>query len=703
VSKHLIYLGFTGTAHRLALFDTDNILAKQVPVKDVPELPENVEYLNCTIKDGQVFPNLQGAKVLCTAPKNIDPVFNSTSTQKRDTFMQSLHLWSDVKPTYFYGFSEYEPVSNSNNKGESRFLAGSLMSGGDTRGWNIWNGRCTKDTYYLIANVAVRKNSKRYMVTGSMLGMTSTGKLFFTCVNDIKVSLHQDWVTYVQVGTPVLQHPHTYIRNTSSENKLSVVIIPDDSLDKVIWQGRNRFDESICPKVESVWWNNRWKSTICDLRKYSNARIFGINSIADGSLLIFPESTEEIWFGLLNRCPSIKAIYIPPNVTCIRDFNIPTKRIKQIVFYSSSPAAKQFCEQYGATRIDSVNAEDMLNKFYEASDSDYANVRDVSHIAALAGAQSDKSGETGTVWSAVLFSLKLKGMATDTLQELYPVVDICRGEYAVPKTNIRSMGVGYGDCSGHGQFGKERARVMAAAFTHFYPYSTRECELKHNMIIYDRYRLGDYTLYVGENAFNVYRYLTFKRLPETDKKYVSRAELQRIKEIKGDITALNNVALLVDPRGDVIHRFECGDTIKRVMWGLEGAAFDDTEPSGVLRYADKLPVIFWTRAQDERGDVVKSVFRTFQVFMFSTKASKRQLVGIDLHTGSLATASFTGNTYSDVYNNDRLKGLTSRAKDIVQYFVGVKGLRQLQVHPLDADLSHLFDKNCVYNQRKLGV
>lgn len=36
MSKHLIYMGFTETAHRIGLFDTDHIVRKSIPIKDVP-------------------------------------------------------------------------------------------------------------------------------------------------------------------------------------------------------------------------------------------------------------------------------------------------------------------------------------------------------------------------------------------------------------------------------------------------------------------------------------------------------------------------------------------------------------------------------------------------------------------------------------------------------------------------------------------
>ena len=45
MAKSLIYMGRVGDKYRVALFDSDNPLARRLPVKDVPMLPTNVEYL----------------------------------------------------------------------------------------------------------------------------------------------------------------------------------------------------------------------------------------------------------------------------------------------------------------------------------------------------------------------------------------------------------------------------------------------------------------------------------------------------------------------------------------------------------------------------------------------------------------------------------------------------------------------------------
>ena len=50
MSKSLIYMGRVGELHRVALFDSEKPLARRLPVKDVPVLPTNVDYLIRALK-----------------------------------------------------------------------------------------------------------------------------------------------------------------------------------------------------------------------------------------------------------------------------------------------------------------------------------------------------------------------------------------------------------------------------------------------------------------------------------------------------------------------------------------------------------------------------------------------------------------------------------------------------------------------------
>jgi len=696
MAKHLIYMGSVGQMHRIALFDTENILARSLPVKDVPVLPENVEYLNCTVKNGIPTPNLKGAKVLCAVPKGTIPTYVCNVQQKYN--LKSLWVDKQVKPGYLYGYTKHRIPYDSVS---IRFASGFLLSGGATTGCSIWNGMCTENTYYVIAVLCVRKNSKRYRASAGLLCMTHTGALFYSSASDMKIYLNNG-ATFVQVGTPDLTYPSVYSAAGLCTGSLPMVGLADKDNNKIIWQGRNKL-EGIEAEVESVWWNNLYRTTVCDFRKYKNAWVFGIMSMTDACMLIFPESTEELWLGLLQNSPSLKSVYLPPSVRSIHEVGIPVRRIKKITFYSSSPVVAEFCDKYGAPIVACTNADEMLAQFYQASDEDYISVQDANNIAALAGAQSDEIGESGTIWSAALFSLASKGMASETLNEKYPVLDTCDGKYDVPKLNIRLVGVGGGGlCDGHGQYGKERTRTLAAAFTQFYPLSTKECEVTDGVLSYDKYMLGDYSLYVGVNAFNSKRFTavqTYRKemaaLPPNTWRHNVRAP---DKAEVGEAGALNHVALLVNDIGIVIHRFECNDNIVGIMRNLESAAMDDAVPCGVLRYADKLPVLYkWTWRDDEQKQVLDALFRTFLVFSYSTKTVRRQLVGIDLHTGALATADYTvDSTAARKSDYGYSVGRTVQK----QFFVSVNRLSNIKLHSLDADLSSLFAKDCVYNMNK---
>ena len=86
MSKHLLYLGYTGKAHRVALFDTGKVIAKSIPIKDVPVLSDDLEFLNCTVKDGVPYPNLHGAKVVCSVPDVKDNKARFTVYDTRNSY-----------------------------------------------------------------------------------------------------------------------------------------------------------------------------------------------------------------------------------------------------------------------------------------------------------------------------------------------------------------------------------------------------------------------------------------------------------------------------------------------------------------------------------------------------------------------------------------------------------------------------------------
>ena len=689
-------MGRIGDLYRVALFDSEKPLARRLPVKDVPVLPTNVDYLNCSVINGVLTPNLGGSKIMCSVAKKLHPKADATDEHDKRNTKDIRRFWIDIKvePKYQYGFTEHG-LGRDRMGYYHKFYPGSLLHASNA--WNIWDETCTDDTFYLIAVLANRKSSKRFSVTGSILAMDSKGNLHFTNTNDMRICMNSG-VRYVQVASPTLSYPETYLGSRLCTGRVPLVGIDKDDESRIIWHGRKKINEVNPVPVESVWWNTSWRTTVCDFRKYINAKVFGINSAADASMIIFPEGVEELWLGFMQFCSSLKSIYIPPSVERIYDYGIPVRRVKKVTVYSSSPAVIAFCEKYGVERIDCDNADDMTEKFYQASGGDYVSAEDASSIASLAGAQSDRSGEGGTIWSAALFSITSKGFATETLREKYPVVDTSKGRYKKPDPRkVTNAGVADGNCVPSNEYGEEVTRTFAGALTQFYPPTDKPITSDPSTVEYVRYKLGEYELYIG--------FFAFKQRPAGSVLVVPKsiyggyyASREHFKKTIGDVSGNYHEGLLVSPEGEVVHRFACPYTLVRILKNIEGALTTGTEPSGVLRYADKLPNLYkWTYGRNDEGVKVRdALFHSFLVFTYNTKKAKRVMVGIDLHSGALATAEYTTHDYDSVVITPAQS--QSQRGQRPNFYVSVNRLSNIQLHPEDTDLSELFPADCLYNK-----
>jgi len=102
MKKHLIYLGWTGTAHRIAMFDENNILVRKVPVKDVPVLTDDLQFLNCTVINGNPVPNLQGAKVLASRDRKTHSQTQAIYRFRFEPLIRKRELWAfpNTPPIY---------------------------------------------------------------------------------------------------------------------------------------------------------------------------------------------------------------------------------------------------------------------------------------------------------------------------------------------------------------------------------------------------------------------------------------------------------------------------------------------------------------------------------------------------------------------------------------------------------------------------
>lgn len=694
MAKMLIYMGRVGDKYRIALFDSDNPLARKLPVKDVPMLPTNVEYLNCSVtEDGIVMPNLDGVKPICGVSQKAYP--NPDIQSGRDVpYFDLKKLWIDKKkePKYWYGITEYgydikQMRANWICSVYLGYLLGSLSC------WNIWDEQCTPETMYLIAGLAVRKSSKRFNIVSSILAMDYMGNLHLTNGNDMRICANAG-VRYLQVGVPSkLRSTSVYSGSRLLTGSIPVLSIESPNEKRFIWHGQKKINEVDPVPVESVWWYKAWRTTICDFRKFVNAKAFGINSAADCSVVIYPESAEQIWLGFIQFCPSLKNVYIPPSATLIYDYGVPVRNVKKITIYSSSPAAITFCEKYGVKRIDCTNAEDMMEQFYAAAGGDYISVTDASNIASLAGANSSVAGEGGTVWSAALFSLHSKGIASEILQEKYPIVDLNQGKFKKPAdVKLAVAGVQDGSCVPTNAIGEEVVRTFIGALTQFYPFTDKPMIVDEKKLEWVKYTLNDYSLYLGFHAFKKSQ-SGLKLLEAPDPNSWRRNTRDRFKKAVGDMTREAHIALLADPGGNVIHRFACPFTLTRVLKTVSAVVSIGAEPTGVLRYADKLPNIFrWFYAGEEK-QVKDSLVQSFLVFSYHTAKLKRVMVGIDLHSGALATAEYTTHDY----DTSIVSGTSSmRQRDI--YFASVNRLSRVQMYPEDADLSELFPNECLYNK-----
>lgn len=667
MKKHLIYLGYTGVAHRIALFDENNIVTRTVPVKDIPVLSDDLEFLNCTVKNGVPYPNLMGAKVLCSCPKAQAKEAALNWETRKNLTKKELRAFPDKEPEYHYGWGGYG------------FSAGQLLR--TFYNLNFWDGMCKENNFYIIGEVMyLKKGTDKYMPLNSLLCMTHTGSLFYM-TNNTSTLLDKFGAVFVQVGTPKLDYPNScHSEQSLGKCGYANVGIPKSEADKVIWVNRRGKEmEEVNKTAEYIWWGGGSRTTIFDMRKYPKARVVGVSGCAeDASVVILPDKLEEFWLGMFYECSSIKAVYVPATVAVVNELGLPPRRFKNVTIYSDSPLMIDFCKRSGVAHKSCASADDMLSDFYASADSEYISVTDAKGIAALGNSESDKIGENGTLWSAVLFSCLAKGMASEELQRRYPVVETCSED--LPKTNIlQSVG---GNAYGHGEYGKERCRTFAAALTQFYPLYTGGPDRTGFYI--HKCRLGDYNLYVMKDVLNI------DKLPASDEDY------------KKDCFVNHHIAMLEDvSKRRIIHRFVCNEMFYVTLCNLEGVCNLDQPPSGALRYADKLPAVynlfdrgsaFHPRgADEERYQFIRELYNTFLPVMYGTAKAKRKIVGIDLHTGNLATMNIEPQYAKVSFGSVQRYGGGSLAY--------VRTAKNITVHPEETHVGALFAKDCVYNKK----
>lgn len=358
MGKHLIYLGYTGTAHRIALFDEDHILTRKVQVKDVPVLTDDLKLLNCTVVEGYPIPNLMGAKVLRSVPW----YYKSPLSLEERWSMKEQDLWAftDVAPAYLYDWNKYSGLS-----------VGELLR--DFYGFAFWDGLCKPNYFYILGVIVVAKTFECPAPIGSLLCMDCEGSLFFMSRRALR-TLDRAGAVFVQVGTPELYCPNACDSMGACIGRYATIRLPRTEVNKVLWDSAASWQSIKAEKVEYVWGCEQTRKTICDLRKYSSARVFGIGSCApDTRVVIFPESAKEIWMGMFADCPNLRAVYIPAGVEDIHEIGYPNWGLNtgNAVFYSRSPLVAEYCQrhEFAYSPCDQIDA--LMSELYSISADEY--------------------------------------------------------------------------------------------------------------------------------------------------------------------------------------------------------------------------------------------------------------------------------------------------------------------------------------------
>lgn len=671
MSKHLLYLGYTGKAHRVALFDTGKVIAKSIPIKDVPVLSDDLEFLNCTVKDGVPYPNLHGAKVVCSVPDVKDNKARFTVYDTRNSYdgkkaamnLVDFYAFKRVKPKYDYGWQ---------GDGKGIAFAGFFRY---FYKLDFWDGTCDDKTMFYLGELAVPEG-KRYKLTDNSLCLTSTGDLFFM-TNNAEGVLSKGGVRFVPIGTPLdFTVPNCYKSGKAVSEDIPILQIPAEQLHKVFWIGRrgSAAKEEMQREGEFIWWGGGKPTAVCDLRRYKKGKVFGISSCAeDASLVILPETAEVVWLGMFYECSSLKAVYIPKTVEKLIVQGLPPRRFRNTTIYSGSPIVEAFCKENGVQFQKCGDSEDMLRIYYKASSDEYISIDEAGAIASLASVGSDKVGVNGTLWSAVLFSCADKGMAFDELHRRYPIVQTCdlpAPQGAIPLVTAGSMG-------DQGEYSKERTRTFVAALTQFYPLFTGSGEVEPKRIY--KCPLGDYSLYMKLDVLRVFK------VPAPDREYSRDHYLN------------HHIAELVDnSTGRVIHRFEANERFYQVMKCLYSACVGNLPPSAVLRYAEKLPV---TKIGDygRRGDSGIETFSRELLYsclavMYGLKNGKMKVAGIDLYTGELVILDAERSYGRGTWNKPEA-GTTASLSGIY----AIRGLKRIAE---DEPVAQYFGTKCEYEIRR---
>lgn len=620
-----VYLGYTGKCHRTVTFKHSDIFKLQLTVEEVENLTDDMVFVNCTVINGKAVPNIEGVKVLSACSRR------ESSKYYVDKEIDTRELWAfnDKEPTYMYGCDshKFRPDKIFKAYGKSEELVA----------YTDWDGVADESTLFLLGPVVVGIIGDGYKVN-NILFMTYEGYLFFDYNIQTYTSLG---FKVVQVDKPKLYSVESPVVVESGKLALRADIIHGIERDKT------------CVEFAYLQDGGR-KPYVLDLRAWTSVRVFGIRKVSATSMVIMPEGVEQVWLGAFRGRTTLKAIYIPGSVAKLHKTGFKPHYFKNTVIYSSSAAVELFCKENGFTHKFCSCADDMLSDYDKCSSPEYIGVGEASLLYNLIGMDSSNGGSIlDSTLSAIKFSCLDTGMATEKLHETYPVVQTC--DYDVPTEytlgNISVLG------------DETRCRILAAAFTQFYP-------LKKSRVSEDCVETLKYAL-VGYNV------------------YIKMLEGKYYDDANSHIVLLEDI-----DKGRVIHQFMCDSTIYHILSNLWGASTAGRDPSGVFRYADKLPPIerlndYYGRLTD-KVKIVQAMLSTLLVFAYSKRPNK--LIGIDLHTADIVSMSYILYPRTDWY---------TPCVECVTEFARVKAVSNITVYTKENVPSTLFAKSCVYNKSRL--
>jgi hypothetical protein len=637
VASHLIYLGRVGEKHRVALFESTNLIKTRIPVKDVDEIPDG-DYLNFRVEYGVITPNLGGSKVLCVDPTT---AWGIVKAGAKNFNWDVLNVFEGEDASYCYGRG-YFP-----NSGNDWFFAGYLLCG--FRGYfSVWDGKLRESDLFIVSALALNTGTNIRALRASpwLLAMDAVGQMSF--VTHRHLAAYSKVRRVIQAGTPALTTEPVSPSGSNYRND-AILHLKGDDRKKVLL---DRKDIETCgdEKLFVCWayWNTE---AVCDLRKYTNAQIFGVESVSNAKLVMFPENTKRVHLGFLKLCGDIRFIYLPAGVETLCDLFVPKLRVKKLTIYSTSPVVREFAEKWGCTLVEIDSTEEVKRRFYSGG-SEYVDVADAAALVALVADETTQSELHGDILPAVLVSMQSKGVDTAVLREKYQLVTHDLGRQLPKNVSVIEF---YPAFNGITDTSLERIRTVFAAMSMFFPFVPLEKAFKpKHQYLANRFEFRDFRAYFCYDVQDG---------SERPKGFILLEDMSR---------------------HGFFHCFSAAFEQMWVFFYLHYLCSVYTcNVSGVMRYADKLGACgnYGTITKRKIND---AIVHTFAPVVWGVPKARGLVVGIDLHTGKLATMNTTK-------SNDKIELKTWRKNYASQsmWFTSVSRISDMKLYSAGTKFSDI--------------